>query len=229
MSYYDDYEDYYESELDSLTDEYLGKVKEYFKEDVKNLIEDIKTKEKRNAQKESELRERELAIQKQEKEMASLQDKKGEIILEFMKKYGLNLELNQKVYIIESDSEKVECPTCHDNKKIKLQLEGKEFEISCPECHGYGRERKIYKIVPKYVANVKAYFMIFKDKYNHKSDVEVEQCEQCWDSGYDTVALSNEPIKDGGCWDTRYRASQIYLTEEDAEKALEKIKEKEVK
>lgn len=227
MSYYGGYEDYYGSELDSLTDEYLEKVREHFIEDVKQLVEDIKTKEKRNTQKESELRERELAIQKQEKEMASLQDKKGEIILEFMKKYGFNLELNQKVYIIESNSEKVECPTCHNNNKIKLQIEGKEFEITCPECRGYGKERKIYKIIPKYVANVKAYFMIFKDKYNHKSNVEVEQCEQYWDSGYETVALSNEPIEDGGCWDTRYKTSQIYLTKEDAEKALEKIKEKE--
>lgn len=230
MSYYDGYEDYYGSELDSLTDEYLEKVKECFKEDVKNLIEDIKAKEKRNQQKESELRERELNIQKQEKEIALLQDKKDEIVLEFMKKHGLDLQIGQQVYIIQKDNQEIKCPTCHDARKIKVQLEGKEFEIRCPDCGGYKKSKPTYKVVSKYVVEARVYFWAFKkDKYSYPHKIKLQQSELYLDSGYDTVTLGSTPDRADDYGPSKFKRSEIYLTKEDAEKALEEIKEKENK
>lgn len=222
---YDDYEDYYGSELNALTDEYLEKVKNCFKDDVKNLVLDIKAQQKRNEEESKALLDRELAVQKLEKEIASLQDKKDEIILEFMKQYGLDLQIGQQVYVIKQSSERIRCNTCHDTRKIKIQVADKEFEINCPDCKGYQKTKATYDIVSKYVVGIEVKFKIQKDNYNYPQKIKIQGVLDFDKLKLETVILGDSSDKKDYCG-SHYNRKDVYLTKDDAENALKELNEK---
>lgn len=178
--YYD--EEYYEpSKIEQAYQEFLDKAKECMKEDLaqqaKQIEEDknrVSNREEELAVKERELNEREYQINKKYEEIDSYQDK---VIADWLSKYGVDLEVGQKVYTIVSNNESYECPRCGGTGKIKVTTEkGEQIEVNCPDCvSNYPKGklyRKIYSIKPKYIYNVA--IIISKSKSeNYKHSIKV--------------------------------------------------------
>lgn len=229
---YDDYydEEYYEStKIEQAYQEFLDKAKECMKEDLaqqaKKVEEDknrVSNREEELAVKERELNEREHQIDKKYEEIDSYQDK---VIYDWLSKFGVDLKPGQKVYTIDKKCVEYDCPRCNGAGKINVTTEqGEQMKITCPECGKYyksGKKRKYeYFIQTRYVYSVDIYISIQRMN-NRKHPIEItmhggHKKEDYY--GYDDILLVE---KLGSC---DYRAASredIYLTEEECQKAID--------
>jgi hypothetical protein len=74
----------------------------------------------------------------------ALVEKAKEVTREF---FG-GFTVGDKVYYKAYESERKTCETCQGNKKISVQINGSDKQISCPDCNGYGAVGKS-RCVPK--------------------------------------------------------------------------------
>lgn len=240
MSCFDEYYDseYYEpSKIEQAYQEFLGKAKECVKEDlaqqVKKVEEDknrVDNREEELAVKERELNEREYQINKKYEEIDSYQDK---VIADWLSRFGVDLTPGQKVYTIGWKSVVYDCPKCNGVGKIKATTEqGEQIEVTCPECGKYRRngkkEKDEYFIQTRYVYKVGIKISIGKkDDYKYPISITMRGGFTREDSyyEYDDVWLVETP----GSYDYRTASRKdIYLTEEECQKAVDK-KQKEKK
>ena len=143
------YDDYYEkSKLDELTEEYLNKVSDLFKENIKNNIKEIELQKQTNEKRVSELYDRERFLNKKEEELnkrdREFNTLKDSFIAEWLKKYGFDLSIGQQVYVLTYSTVKQVCPICNDKRKVFAKFNGKDVEIECPDCKGYPKTEKQY-------------------------------------------------------------------------------------
>lgn len=210
---WEEYDEYYEkSELENAFDEFLNKVQEYAKEGVKSQIKDIELREQENKAKsdslwswENKLEARQNELDKREKD---IENKKNEIILEFLSKYGLDLKIGQKVYYLKDISTSSECPTCNGKGKLQKEIDGLIYETKCPSCN-YGRvKEEKYEIKEDYVRTVSFKFYASKDR------VAPSDCE--WE--FNTIYLDN--ARD------YYHREKLFLTKEETMKKLAELEGK---
>lgn len=173
--YYDD-ECYEPSKIEQAYQEFLDKAKECMKDDLtqqaKKVEEDknrVYNQEEELAVKERELNEREYQINKKYEEIDNYQDK---VIADWLSKFGVDLEVGQKVYTIGWKYVVYDCPKCNGSGKIKATTEqGEQIEVTCPECGKYRRngkkEKEEYFIQTRYVGRIGINISIGKkDDYN---------------------------------------------------------------
>lgn len=217
---FEDYCDYYDgSELDLAYQEFLDKVHTFAKDGIKKQIEDI-SKTRENLEKECkdlirrrmELDDRERELEKRER---TFEDKKLSVISNWVQEKGCDLKADQHCWVIRSKYEKQECPTCHDKRKLKLysQAEDKEFEVTCPTCNGYNYTKRTYYIQECVIKQINLSFYCKKDHIG-ESSTEWETIG-IWVDFVGTRENSQQ-----------YNRKNIYLTKEEAEKALLDKKEK---
>lgn len=234
---YNDYDDYYDEEyyepskIEQAYQEFLDRAKECMKEDLaqkaKQVEEDknhVSNREEELAVKERELNEREYQINKKYEEIDSYQDK---VIADWLSKYGVDLELGQKVYTIGWKCTVYDCPKCNGTGKIKATTEqGEQIEVTCPECgkcHRSGKKEKDeYFIQTRYVYKIDIKISIGKkDDYKYPISISMKGGFKREDSyyEYDDVWLVEKP----GSYDYRTASRKnIYLTEEECQKAIDK-------
>lgn len=229
MSYFDDYEAYIEpSELDTLTDEYLEKVKEHFKDRFKEQIKLVDEQAKKNTENMKILGVRELTLNMRETEInqkyEDLEKHKGNLLFEWLSQYGLDLNPGQKVYTIKENTEWEDCPKCKGTGKIKVKSEdGIDYDMDCPDClHNYrtGKKRKTtYSVQPMYVVNVSIKLGLKRESYSK----DMLKAFVYGEHEYEYTPCSIELNKKENCdYDSEYyNRKNIYLTEEDCKKALE--------
>lgn len=231
---YDDYydEEYYEpSKIEQAYQEFLDKAKECMKEDLsqqaKKVEEDknrVSNREEELAVKERELNEREYQINKKYEDIDNYQDK---VIYDWLSKFGVDLTPGQKVYTIGRKYVVYDCPKCNGTGKIKVTTEqGEQIEITCPECGKYYRsgkkEKDEYFIQTRYVDRIGIKISIGKkDDYKYPISITMKGGFKREDSyyEYDDVWL----VEKLGSYDYRtVSRKDIYLTEEECQKAIDK-------
>lgn len=228
--YYDD-ECYEPSKIEQAYQEFLDKTKECMKEDlaqqVKKVEEDknrVYNREEELAVKERELNEREYQINKKYDEIDKYQDK---VIYNWLSKFGVDLTPGQKVYTIGWKRVVYDCPKCNGTGKIKATTEqGEQIEVTCPECGAYHRsgkkEKDEYFIQTRYVYKIGIKIIIGeKDDYSHPISIKMKGGFAREDSyyEYDDVWL----VETLGSYDYRTASRKdIYLTEEECQKAIDK-------
>lgn len=218
------YEDFCElEEIQELTDEYLKKAKDIFNERVKNHIEEYNAREKVLNNREADLRKRESALKEAKERFEKDQNIK---IYQMMRQFGFDLKPRQRVYFIDRDSKDTKCPHCEKGKITKV-IDGLVFKTDCPHCKGFGSiTHYSYKVISGEVSSVyfKLRWLMEEQKIEH-DDMTIK-----WDGEWDesTVFLDNlSPRTNKSC--IHLSREDIYLTQEEAEKAIEEKKAKDAK
>lgn len=212
-----EYEEYLEkSDLEELATEYTEKVKGLLTERARKEIESMENREKVVSEKETELEEREEEIERKENE---LEKQKDQIIIDWIKKYGLDLEIGQKVWEVTSKCTQEDCPLCKGKSKVKALFEGNYIDISCPGCSGYGRVTKSTKeIVERYVTGIDLRCRIREEGYKKTKLYMIKSDSIPWEVNSVWIAENKN-----GYHESFTSAKNIFTTQEEAEKALEEI------
>lgn len=215
-----EYEEYLErSDLEELTTEYTEKVKGLLTERARKEIGDIENREKVVSEKETELKEREREIERKENE---LEKQKDQIIIDWIKKYGLDLEIGQKVWEITNNYNKERCPICKGTRKVKALFGDKNIEIDCPECKGYGEIREITKeIVERYVTGIDLRCRIREEGYKKTKLYMIKSDSIPWEVTSVWIAENKN-----GYHEYCTSAENIFTTQEEAKKKLKEIEDK---
>ena len=208
------------SELDEILDKYTEEAKEHFLESFKNYIEDMKNKESELKIRENTLYEKERNLLEYEDELGEREDKLSErsnkIISQMLTKFGLDLKPGQKVYVVYTHTDYSTCPRCNGSKTFEKVIDGLTYKAECPECRGFGKNFKYsYEITSGTVSDISV-----KLYWNVRSQ-ELRKSYDC-DSSYNIWLnlVSRNPFKEDS---KSFRREDIYLTEEEAQKALEEL------
>lgn len=213
-----DYKDYIEqSDLDLICQRYLKECEEHFKEQLKFKIEEIEEKEK-YVNKEREKywqREKEYVDKKRELENKEneLINKKDQIILEFLQKYGLDLKIGQKVWYLQRETLKSQCPTCKGTSKLFLEKDGLKYETKCPDCQNGNKIKHSYQIKESVIEKIEFSF-IAQNSIEVRNKVIIEEYPTYnwrdeWEYNYIKVKNNSN----------NFEINDLYLSFEEAEKA----------
>lgn len=214
---FDEIYDYYEqSELDLAHSEFLKKVNEIIKSDLKNIVKRNKEKEisLKNEWKEISIKRKE--IEELEKSVIAreqlLEKTKGKIVADFLQNYGLDLNIGQEVWYIVCQGHNETCDECNGMKEYEKEIDGEIYTRKCNKCNGSGKIYiKDYSIKSGKVKKIKTKIIINKD-YVCKQDNAHWWCDDI------EIVLEN---------DDYHSRKNLYLTEEDAIKVVNERKAKE--
>ena len=167
-------------------------------------------KEQKLQEQEDELTQRESKINEK------INEKSNEVISQMLAKFGLDLKPGQKVYVIHRDYDYSICPHCNEKKMIEKIIDGVTWQTKCPDCNGNGGKYDYrYQITYGTVSDISVnlYWNVrseeLKKKYNYSSDYDI------W-----LNLVSGNPFKESS---KSFDRKDIYLTEEEAQKALEEL------
>lgn len=213
---FDEIYDYYEqSELDLAHSEFLKKVNEIIKSDLKNIVKRNKEKEisLKNEWKEISIKRKE--IEELEKSVIAreqlLEKTKGKIVADFLQTYGLDLNIGQEVWYITATSNSKVCDECNGVKEYEKEIDGEIYKRKCNKCGGTGKIwEKEYFIKSSKVKNISAKIEIYEEFVSKRENYY--SCEP------GCIYLENLD------W---YNRNNLYLSEEDAIKAVNEMKAKE--
>ena len=213
---FDEIYDYYEqSELELAHSEFLKKVNEILKSDLKNIIKRNKEKEisLKNEWKEISIKRKE--IEELEKSVIAreqlLEKTKGKIVADFLQTYGLDLNIGQEVWYITTTSHSKVCDKCNGVKEYEKEIDGEIYKRKCNKCGGTGKIwEKEYFIKSGKIESIKAKIEV------HEKFVAKQETYYMCEAG--NIYLDN---------DYSYYRSELYLSEEDALKKVNEMKAKE--
>ena len=226
----EEYYDYYEqSELDKVYDEFLEKVNQCAKKDLAQIVKSTEEERNRLYNKDEELSLKEIEINKK---YENIEKYKGNLIAEWLAKYGLDLKPGQKVYVVGKDTTTYDCPRCKGKGKIDIETKDGEFlTIDCPCCDLSSRKGKLvknkYYVKPMYVVNVCVRLgLSLNDDYAKSTKISIrgDLYDNDYSWNYYEIALS----QDGKDYSTRiYSRKDIYLSEDECKEAVEEKQQKE--
>ena len=157
------------------------------------------------AQYDLEALEEQIKAKREENDKLELEEMPAKYIAPFVRKQTGGLAPGDDVWLITRKDVWGTCSFCHGGKKVNATIDGIEREIRCPECGGTGRTMTR-------TANVV------------KRRVERVDLTLCFHPGKVRRWSASRVYLDG-C-DYTYSIDSLYLTEEEAKKALEEEMEK---
>lgn len=212
---FSEYEEYYTepSEVDLIIEEAKEKLNDLLTDNVKNAMEKASAAQKRLEELEREIQNKawelkglkEKVTSMEEKvELAETRDIPRKYIAKFVKDATGDFVPGDKVWYLQYKGITEDCPDCHRKRKVIANVLGKNTEVACPTCDGYGYLRKTsYEIVPKVVESVQLKLCFREDRVSYWS-------REC-------VYLKGR--------DSHTNIKHIFKTKEEAEQALAEMKE----
>lgn len=217
-------------EVEEIIDEASGKFNEFLHKAFANEYKNIQGAKEHNAATENLLREREKSLSETERK---LQEREAELAKSEEEQYkklkakwftelGLAFDIGDAVYYYKDVTERVVCPTCKGNKKVKAKVESVDSalldcELDCPICKGFGKivGEKEYEVVEAEVSEINAH--IRKMRTDSINIVSHNYC------GHLTTYVWVKDKKGGESHQIEGR--NLYKTKEECKQAIRALKE----
>lgn len=163
---FSEHEEYYTepSEADLIIEEAKEKLFNLLTDDTKKTMNMVANAKNQLAELENEIRNKKWRLgnltekinnMEEKLEQAETRDIPRKYIAKFVKDATGDFVPGDKVWYLQYKGITEECPDCYGKKKVVANILGKETEVSCPTCTGYGYLRKTsYEIVQKEVEEV---------------------------------------------------------------------------
>lgn len=208
------------SDLDEILEKYLEEAKKHFLNNFKEYIEGVKTREEELKELRQRLYYKEKKLQEQEDELtqreSKISEKSNEIISQMLTKFGLDLKPNQKVYVIYRQRDRSVCSNCNGRGTIEKLIGEITWETKCPECGGNGSKYAYsYKITSGTVSDISVRLYWNVRSQELQKDFDYKTSYDIW-----VNLIQGNPFKEDS---KSFRREDIYLTEEEAQKALEEL------
>ena len=208
------------SDLDAILEKYLEEAKKHFLNNFKEYIEGVKTYGEELKELKQKLYYKEQKLQKQEDELAQRESKisenSNEIISQMLTKFGLDLKPNQKVYVIYKHRERSICSNCNGRGTIEKLIGEITWETKCPECGGSGSKYDYsYQITSGTVSDISVRLYWNVRSQELQKDLDYNASYNIW-----VNLVRGNPFKEDS---KSFKREDIYLTEEEAQKALEEL------
>lgn len=220
--YWED-EPYFEDfDFQALSEEYLDKVKELFNTKFKDYIEGLKLERESFKEKENNLRKRAEELNEKENDLIKRENyltaHKNDLIQEMLTRFGLDLKPFQKVFVIANNEERHECPCCKGKGVLSKIIDEVEYRASCKRCNGRGYYyTNHYQIVSGEVGDME----ICLD-WDTKGEWIAEKLNGCFEKK-SRFHIGNFKPCSAFYSDYRYfDRNEIFLTEEEAQKEIER-------
>ena len=131
-----------------------------------------------------------------------MRDVPRKYIERFVREATGNFAPGDSVWHLQSKYTTEDCPDCHGSKKVSANISGKEIQIDCPTCNGYGFSRKFrYEVVEKTIESIHLILCFNEERVSY------------WDK--ECVYLRGK--------DAYTDAKYIFSTKKEAEKRLKEL------
>ena len=178
-----------------------------------------------NAQ-ERAIREKERKLQERETELTESEEAQyGKLKAKWFTELGLAFDIGSTVYYYKDVTERVVCPTCNGNKKVKAKIESAngvltDCELKCPTCDGWGTvigERE-YEVVEAEVSEINA--QIRKMRTVRADSINIVSSNYC---GELTTYVWVKDKKGGESH--QIKGCNLYKTKEECKQAIKALNE----
>ena len=208
------------TDLDEILEKYLEEAKKHFLNNFKEYVEGVKTYGEELKELKQKLYYKEQKLQAQEYELAQRESKisenSNEIISQMLTKFGLDLKPNQKVYVIYKRRDRSICSNCSGQGTIEKLIGEITWKAQCPECGGNGSKYDYsYQITSGTVSDISVRLYWNVRSQELKKDLDYNASYNIW-----VNLVRGNPFKEDS---KSFKREDIYLTEEEAQKALEEL------
>lgn len=216
MSYYEDYDDYYEPTLaEEIFEEAKAKLEQAVKAEIKDKIQEAEKISERQNETEAKLFTRESNLSRRERELESkFRDIENEFKKEKFDKFIKDLQkyLGQTYYKVKEDTiPKAKCNSCDDKRKIEIRMpDGTMRKIDC-SC-----SKNIYSYTVEEVP------ILNMTTYKKDKEIVIYLNYVAWDERLEKISPEKiyNKFKDVEKVDDRYHSlySVFYTNKEEAQK-----------
>lgn len=213
---FDNYEDYLysSSKADELIEKMKEKLHELITDEAKEMMEAYRKAENELSDLNGQITRKKRDIKNLQEELKELEEKQiktdkydmpRKYIDAFVRDITGYFAPGDKVFVLESKANRIDCNKCSGKKKVKAIIEGEESTIECPKCKGYGTVAECYDIIEeKEIRDVYLKLCFGKNRVG------------VWTS--DSVYVKGEEYA--------IKPENIFKTYEDAEKVLTELRTK---
>lgn len=178
---FNEYEEYYTepSEAELIIEEAKEKLLNLLTDEVKETMDKVAKAKKQLEKLNGDIQDKgwklkhlteKIADMETRLELAETKEMPKKYIAKFVKDATGDFAPGDKVWYLQYKPLRTDCPDCHGKKKVTANVLGKETEVTCPTCDGYGYIRKDdYEIVEKRVSEVKLKLCFYEDRVNYWS------------------------------------------------------------
>lgn len=211
---FDNYEDYLysSSKADELIEEMKEKLHELITDEAKEMMETYRKAENELSDLNGQITRKKRDIKNLQEELKELEEKQiktdkydmpRKYIDAFVRDITGYFAPGDKVFVLESKANRIDCNKCSGKKKVKAIIEGEESTIECPKCKGYG--------------SVSEYYDIIEEK-----EIRDVYLKLCFEKNRVGVWTSDSVYVKGEEYATKPK--NIFKTYEDAEKVLTELR-----
>ena len=215
---YEEYDEYFDTPgvVDGIVDAAMMQIHDHLEAKVKEYLADAIAAEQKKDVLDEEIRRNELRLEQINEQIQKGREQVIDIEQREMPKRYIDAFIRNEigdyvpgdiVWTIKRNIKMEKCPECNGYKRVDVLYNGRQIDMPCPKCKGYGQLQSEERFVKQH--RIKEIRLIL-----------------CFDKSSRVGRWSKRSIVlDGEGFDNEYRKESIYATKEDAEARIRELEQ----